>query len=816
MKDLKEPLFVEVLLPLAIPKTYTYAVPLNLVDMIQFGIRVEVPLRNKLYSGIVLSSHSERPISKTRNVISILDNEPVISQTQVAFWEWMSRYYCAHLGEVMGVALPSGLKLASESRFLLNQNAPLDEIELSDDEFLITEAMSIQQELTIDTIQDILDKKTVYPVIRSLMQKRILYIKEELKQKYKPKQEEFINLMPPFDDDLDAALELTSRSEKQARTLLALMSLSRIKPLVSKKALYEKSGANRSVIKALEKKEIIQIQKLDVSRIELDENKEDFTLSPLSERQEEALDEIHLNFDEDRVTLLHGVTGSGKTRLYVSLILDVLSKGGQALLMLPEIALTNQIVKRLEVQLGNQLYVYHSKINDHQRVEIWQAAMQTNKLFVGARSALFLPFQNLDLIIVDEEHDVSYKQSSPSPRYQGRDSAIMLGKIHNANVLLGTATPSLESMHNCRTGKYGYVQLEARFGNAVLPTVEIINLKEAYKKGLVKEHFSKDLLDAIGDTVSRGEQVILFQNRRGYAPVQRCNFCGWTAECPNCDVTLTYHKAISQLKCHYCGFHQKHSDECPACGNHDLRMIGTGTQKIESALGELMPELRIGRFDYDTTRSKGRQEEILNDFRLRELDVLVGTQMITKGFDFEHISLVGIISVDGLLSYPDFRAAERSFQLLVQVSGRAGRRSRPGKVLIQAFRTDHPVLKDVIDNRIEEFYKRELQERSDYVFPPFYYLIAIWFKHHDLKKTKMAAKTYSNMLRSALGSRVQGPVDPPIIRVRNQYQQVTYVRIEKQQKTLNRVKKIVTEAVNKIKQDKNIRQVHITIDVDPF
>lgn len=816
MEDSLQPLFAQVLLPLAIPQTYTYAVPITMKDQIQFGIRVEVPLRNKLYSGLVISTHNERPVTKTKNIISVLDTIPLINLQTAQFWEWMAGYYCAHLGEVMNVALPSGLKLASESRFMLNKGVSVDHLNLSDDEFLVTEAMTIQQELSVETIQDILDKKTVYPVIKSLMQKRVLYIKEELKQKYKPKQEEFITLKPPYNTDLDAALEKVERSEKQARTLLALMSLLKKSEYVSKKELYEKAGINRNVLNALSKKELIDIQLLDVSRIDLVDREEEYKLSPLSDIQVEALTAINEYFKKDMVTLLHGITGSGKTRLYIALILEVLQKGGQVLLMLPEIALTNQIVKRLEVQLGNQLFVYHSKINDYERVEIWQAAMNVSRLFIGARSALFLPFSNLDLIIVDEEHDVSYKQANPNPRYQGRDSAIMLGKIYGANVLLGTATPSLESMHNCRIGKYGYVQLSARFGEAVLPTIEIVDMKAAYKKGLVQEGFSKMLLENIEETVSRGEQVILFQNRRGYAPIQRCNFCAWTAECPNCDVTLTYHQIINDLKCHYCGYRQRYSDECPACGNHDLKMLGTGTQKIEKSLGELMPNLRIGRFDYDTTRSKGRQEEILNDFRLRKLDVLVGTQMITKGFDFEHISLVGIISVDGLLSYPDFRAAERSFQLLVQVSGRAGRRQRPGNVIIQAFKTDHPVLQDVLENRSESFYNRELKERSDYIFPPFYYLISITMKHHDLQKTKKGARVLSDQLKTHLGNRVQGPVDPPVMRVRNQYHQVVYIRIEKQQKVLVKVKRLILEVINRIKQDKTIRQVNYVIDVDPY
>lgn len=816
MIDSSKPLFVEVLLPLAIPQTYTYAVPVNLVEEVQYGVRVEVPLRNKLYAGIIMSWHQDKPLARTKNVVSILDDVPIICEPQSRFWVWMAQHYLAHVGEVMNVALPSGLKLASESKFVLNEGVELDTLDLTDDEYLISEAMSIQHEITIDIIKDILNKKTVYPVIKSLMEKRVLFIKEELRQRYKARTEDFISLRSPYDEDLELALEQVTRSEKQARALLAIMTLSKKQDVILKKSIYEMANVNSAVIKALEKKELISIESREVSRLSSGDPEEEFSLTPLSKAQEVALKQIKGNFSNDQVTLLHGVTGSGKTRIYVELILESLEQGGQVLLLLPEIALTTQIVDRLMVQIGSQLLVYHSKINDQKRVEIWNAAMHANKLFIGARSSLFLPFSDLRLVIVDEEHDSSYKQDSPNPKYQGRDSAVMLAKIYKAQVLLGTATPSLESMYNCEKGKYGYVSLQERFGNAVLPTIEVIDLKSAYKKGLVKDNFSRQLLEAINDAVERKEQVILFQNRRGYAPIQRCNFCAHTAECPNCDVTLTYHQAIDDLKCHYCGYRQRKIDRCPSCGNHDLQMIGAGTERIEEVLGNLLPHLRIARFDYDTTRTKGKQEQILSDFSLRQIDVLIGTQMITKGFDFDHISLVGIISVDGLLSFPDFRAVERSYQLLVQVAGRAGRRQKAGQVLIQAFNTNHPVLKDVIENNYDRFFRRESLERKEYLFPPHFSLIAIWTRHFDFKKTKSAASKLAGMLSSKLGRRIQGPVDPPVIRVRNQYQQVIYIRIEKDAAVVNRVKSMILDAIVVIKNDKEIRQVNISIDVDPY
>lgn len=808
--------YAEVLLPLAIPKTYTYAVPIDLVPAMTFGIRVEVPLRNKLYSGIVMEIHQKKPITKTKNIIATIDEQPIINEEQFEFWKWMAHYYCAGLGGVMNVALPSGLKMSSESKFVLNEGQDLTELELTDDEYLVAEALTFQHEMTIDTIQDILNKKTVYPILKGLMVKRVIYIKEELKTKYKPKKESFIHLTKAFIDQPEKGLALTAKSERQSRALLSIYSLARKNKDVAKKAVYELANVDNSVIKRLAEKGIINVFEKEVSRILLEDSDQDYTLSPLSDEQTQAKKAIKESFKENKVALLHGVTGSGKTRVYIDLILEQIALGGQVLLLLPEIALTTQIVERLKVQIGDVLHVYHSKISDHQRVEIWNAARFANKLFVGARSSIFLPFSNLKLIIVDEEHDHSYKQDNPSPRYQGRDSAVVLAKMFGADLLLGTATPSLESMYNCNLGKYNYVSMSQRYGAAELPDIEIVDLKDAYKKGLIKEHFSTRLIDEIKAAVERGEQVILFQNRRGYAPIQRCNFCGWTAECSNCDVTLTYHQAINDLKCHYCGYRQRHSDECPACGNHEMQLIGSGTQKVEEVLQELIPEIRVARFDYDTTRSKGNQEKLLYDFKTRKIDVLVGTQMITKGFDFDHISLVGVLSADGLFSYPDFRSAERGFQLLLQVAGRAGRRDKKGLVLIQTFNPSHPVLKNVIEHDYKQFFLNEIAERKENVFPPVYNLIAIWLRHIDLKKTKKAAQKFGELLTSKLGRRVQGPIDPPLIRVRNQYQQVIYIKMEKDIKVVQKVKLLVEKVKNHLKADKEIRQVSVTIDVDPY
>lgn len=789
--------------------------PVDLVDKMKYGVRVEVPLRRKLYSGLVLGQHHNRPISKLKHVISVLDELPIITTHQIEFWRWMATYYSAHLGEVMSVALPSGLKLSSETKYVYNVAINLDELPLTDDEYLIAEALSIQHELTTDLIRDILDKKTVYPVIKRLMEYRVLYIKEELQYRYKPKTEDYVQLKAPYDSQLEVAMDMASRSEKQQRALLTIMSLANKQEWIRKKEIYEKADVDAAVIAALKKKEIITVEAHEVSRLSGSKG-ERHVLTELSKAQSAAHRQIKQHFDDNRVVLLHGVTGSGKTRIYIELINKVLGAGGQVLLLLPEIALTTQIVARLEDQVAGELLVFHSKINDQKRVEIWKAALSDSHLFVGARSSLFLPFTDLQLIIIDEEHDPSFKQDSPSPRYNGRDSAIMLGHLTGANVLLGSATPSLESRYNGTQGKYGYVHLAERYGASVLPEVEVVSLKECYKKGLMRDNFSVPLIDAIRETVAVGEQVILFQNRRGYAPVQRCDFCEWKAECPNCDVSLTYHQSIGDMKCHYCGYRQKKQDKCPDCGNEDMHLLGAGTERIEEILATHLPEVRVARFDYDTTRSKARQDQILTDFRMRNLDLIVGTQMITKGFDFDHISLVGIINADSLLSYPDFRAAERSFQMLVQVAGRAGRRSTPGRVIIQAFDTDHPVIKDVLTYDYDTFFNREITERQESVFPPFYSLVAVWLRHKDFKKTKAAAEKLTDMLKGKLGRRVQGPVDPPLLRVRGSYQQVIYVRIEKDGKTPHRVKTLIAKARSVLRKDKEVRQVRITVDVDPY
>ena len=780
------------------------------------GVRVEVPFNKKLYSGIIVELTSDKPPVRTKNIISILDSEPIVGSLQLKFWDWLAKYYCSYHGEVMNVALPAGLKLSSETKLMINNEIDWMTKELSESEYLICEALSIQNELSIQVIQDIVNKKSVYGLIRSLVESGIVVVKEELIEKYSKKKEAFVKIKDNYTNNPELALALTQRSPRQTNALLSLFSLNQKMTEVLRKAITEMAQVDTSVIAALAKKGIVEVYTKEVSRLDTMISVEKETLTGLSELQQGAVDIIKASFENHKPVLLHGVTGSGKTRVFIELILDVLDQGGQVLYLLPEIALTGQIVQRLRDHLGDRLHVFHSQINNSIRVEVFNNARFASKLFIGARSSLFLPFADLRLIVVDEEHDNSYKQESPNPKYQGRDAAVKLASMYKGNIILGSATPSLESYNNCLTGKYTYVPMLERYGDASLPFIQIVDLKDLYKKGLVKKGLSQDLLEAIRDTTEAGQQVILFQNRRGFAPTIKCTTCGWAAECVNCDVTLTYHQKFNELKCHYCGYRTHKKDTCAACGSVEVQLMGSGTEKIEYVTRAFFPDLKIERFDHDTTRSKKNQFKLLDDFKSGRIDILIGTQMITKGFDFDNIGLVGVLNADSLLSYPDFRASERSYQLLKQVSGRAGRRDKKGRVIIQAFQTDHPVLREVLKNEDETFYNRELKERRDYKYPPYANLITVWFKHKEFSRVKGAANFYYSEVYKKLGDRCSHPVDPMIIRVRNKYQQVINIKSEKDANILRTVKLILRDAKSLLKTHTDYKRVMISIDVDPY
>lgn len=769
--------YADVIIPLAVKNTYTYRVPANLENQVKFGIRVEVPFgKKKLYAALVLEIHENKPAYDTRKILNVIDEEPVVTSIQLNLWRWMADYYLCDLGEIMFAAMPARLKLQSETRIKPGKNLDEQIFDLSDQEYLIAEAVSIQKEITIDQIRSILDIKTVYPLIRKLLEMEVIEIYEELLEDFRPKKVTAVRLASEYRtaDKQKLIFEKTGQSDHQTRVMLALLQQEKQKKFITQADLVRMTEANHSVLAALEKKGLIERYDETISRLpDFAQDLDD--ASPLSQEQESIINQIDEFGDSIKPILLHGVTGSGKTRIYIELILKTLSAGKQVLYLLPEIALTTQIVQRLETILGDQLLVYHSRINENARVEVWKSVLGLPKVVLAARSGIFLPFADLGLIVVDEEHDPSFKQEDPNPRYQARDAAIVLAKIHGAKIILGSATPSIESYYNCKLEKYHYLALTERFGNMEMPEISLINLKKVSKSG----HLTTELIDEIKAMKAEGFQSILFQNRRGFAPVLMCTTCGWTTLCKNCDTTLTYHQYSNQMRCHLCGYSEKPAIECPACGNHELTLKGFGTEMIEDEVKIMLPDLKTARLDLDTARGKKKLEKIIYQFESGELDILIGTQMISKGLDFDRVGLVGVVSADHLLHFPDFRAAERAFQLMTQVAGRSGRRHRRGKVLIQAYHISHPVIHDVIAGNYDQFFKREIQERKQFGFPPFSRMIVLTARHVDANKAMLAAQTISQYLKQRLGDRVSDAITPSIARIRNRYLGLIVIKLEK-------------------------------------
>jgi primosomal protein N' (replication factor Y) (superfamily II helicase) len=811
-------LYADIILPLALPKrTYTYIVPESYETDIQIGMRVEVPFgKSKLYSGIVSRIHEDKPEYAIKEINSILDEVTVVSPQQLQLWDWIAAYYCCTLGEVMIAALPAHLKLQSETKLVLNTAYDDDIADLGPDEYLIAEALSLQNEITVEDARKILNKKTVFPVIQRLMNKGVLYAREDMEEKYKPKKLIAVRFQEPYRSDatqLEKAFELLDKNEKQAEVLMAYVMLSRSQPFVRKQEILQRTGVTDSVLKSLQKKGILELYDREVSRISGYED-DLAEVTELSEQQKTALTQISQQFKEKNAILLHGVTGSGKTRVYVELIKQTILEGGQVLYLLPEIGLTTQIINRLQKVFGGDVSVYHSKISSSERVEIWHAAAQGKSVLLGARSSLFLPFKKLDLIIIDEEHDSSFKQYDPAPRYNARDTALFLANLYKAKVLLGTATPSVETYQNALSGKFGLVEMKSRFGGLEMPNIKTINVKELHLKKQMKSIFSPELLGTLEKTLENGEQAILFQNRRGYAPIMECQTCSYTAQCRHCDVSLTYHKLSNRLRCHYCGYQIEPLVVCPACESGKILLQGMGTEKIEDELKLFLPNAKIGRMDLDTAGSKGKLMDLLLDFEEKRIDILVGTQMVTKGLDFDNVAVVGVLGADSLVKFPDFRANERAFQLLTQVAGRAGRKKKQGLVLIQAFNPDHPVIKDVLAGDFEGFITRELKERELFKYPPFNRLIAISLRHKDDKVVHQAAAQFAKMLRSKLKERVMGPVIPNIPRIRGYFGQDILIKLEKSASVLHDTKNLIRASTEILNGKPGFGQVQVVVDVD--
>lgn len=816
----RKTIFVEVILPLAISKTYTYRVPFDMDKQIEIGKRVVVQFgKSKIYTAIIYKISETPPaLYEAKYIIDVLDEEPIVSDFQLSLWKWISEYYLCHLGEVMQAALPAALKLASETRITFNHSAEFEKNSLSDKEFLILDALELHSELRVSDISKLLGQKTVFPLLRSLFEKGIIIISEEISEKYKPRKKAYITLNPFYDDPANrkALFEVLERAPKQLELLLAYYKLEKHNPEISKADLIETSGSSASVLKSLLEKGIFVQEDKVISRLSSKEI-ETFLKFELNAAQENALQEIKQEFSDKDVVLLYGETSSGKTQIYIRLIEHMLVQEQQTLYLLPEIALTTQVIERLREYFGNQVGIYHSKFNDAERAEVWQKVLKGEyKMVLGARSSIFLPFQNLALIIVDEEHESSYKQYDPAPRYHARDTAIYLAHLHKAKIILGSATPSLESFYNARIKKYGFVTLKGRFGGVQSPLIEVVSIAEETKRKTMQSHFTSVLMNEINGALARKEQIILFQNRRGYTPVLLCTTCGYTPKCINCDVSLTFHKSSSKLHCHYCGYKQEVLNACPACGSTKIEQKGFGTEKIEDELQRLFGNARIARMDLDSTRSRNSFQLLLNDFEEGRIDILVGTQMVAKGLDFGNVTTIGIISADSMLNYPDFRAFERSFQMLSQVSGRAGRRAKQGKVIIQAYDTSHRVISQVIRKDYEEMFDTEILERRNFHYPPLYRLIQLDVKHKDLSKLVNIAASLAGILRSQFADRILGPEAPLISRIRNYYIQTILVKVEKEGVSVQKIKDALRDILTVFDADPGNKGVYIQTDVDPY
>ena len=819
IKDRHAQIWAEVILPLALPTTYTYCIPPHfpLNDLV--GCRVEVVFgKNKKYAGIIRSLISEPPSFEAKDILNVIDNEPIVYPQQLKLWQWISEYYMCSEGEVMAAALPTNFKLSSETILLYNEEFGEDFSELDNEEYLVAEALLIRNELRLLEIQQILDVAHVYPVIKKLIEKKVCFVWEELSQRFKPRMESYVILNPEFEneDKLSELLNTWSRAPKQLALLLSYLHLFKTENEVTQASLLKKSDATTSQLKGLTEKHILLIEKRSIDRVRSMPKKViiDFELSTA---QQEALNEINIAFTKKNVCLLNGVTSSGKTQIYIRLIEKYFKEGKQVLYLLPEITLTSQIIRRLQKNFGGNIAIYHSKFNNNERVELWNKIRTGEiRIILGARSALFLPFRELGLIIIDEEHDSSFKQQDPAPRYNARDAAIFYASLFNSKVLLGSATPSIESYYNALKDKYSLVELTERFGGVLLPAIQIIDTRQiaASKKGKVM--LSPQLKEAINETVTSGKQVILFQNRRGYSPFLICGTCGFIPHCLNCSVTLTLHKYSNKLHCHYCGSSYPKVTTCIACGSVNWLEKNFGTEKIEEELEQEFTTFRIARMDVDSVRGKTAHDTLVQQFEQHKLDLLVGTQMVVKGLDFDNVSLVGILDADGLMSFADFRVNERAFQLMEQVSGRSGRKDKQGKVLIQAAKINHPVLLFVQEHDFKRFYEYEITNRKNFFYPPYSRVIQITLKHKMHEIVLEAADRLGDAMKKDLKDFIVGPASPVINRIRSMYLMELLVKLPKDAVMLQQYKRYIINHFNLLHAEKKFRSVTLIADVDPM
>ncbi|ASB51092.1 replication restart helicase PriA [Alkalitalea saponilacus] len=818
--------YADIVLPVPLPKLFTYEVPNEYHGTLAAGQRVVVSFgKKKLLSGIIFSLHNNKPEAyETKPIISILDDKPIVTLSQLKVWEWMADYYQCTLGEVYKAALPSGLKLESETRIFYNDEFEA-ETEMPEKTQQILDFLAAKKYSTISEINQFSGLKSCHHIIKQLIELDAVVVNEQLKGSWRPKTEVFLSLHNNVrnENSLRDAFDSLSRAPKQLEVLmLFLQSTGGVSEAMTGKEVLKKELASKAVnsstaINELIKKEMLVQVKRNVDRLLTSKIENVQKVKTLSPEQDSALQETLKGFDENLPVLLHGVTSSGKTEIYIHLIDQAIKKGQQALYLLPEIALTTQITNRLKAHFGEKLGIYHSKFSDDQRVEVYNNLLNNKsyRVILGVRSSVFLPFSNLGLIIIDEEHENSFKQFDPAPRYHARDVALVLGQGFKSSVLLGTATPSIESYYNVQNNKYRLVELTTRFEGMMMPEIIVVNTREAQRKKMMQSHFSPQLLEHISEALSNKQQVILFQNRRGFAPFMECMSCGWIPKCKHCDVSLTYHKHIHQLICHYCGYSSNVHATCQACESPTLNLKGFGTQKIEEEIGQIFPDASIARMDYDTTRSRKGYENIISGFEQGEYNILVGTQMVTKGLDFDRVSLVGILNADQMLNHPDFRAFEKSFQMMAQVSGRAGRKHKRGTVIIQTSDPEHPVIAKVRSNNYAAFYQEQIEEREQFNYPPFYRIIHLTIKHKNQNVTNQAANYLAGLLRSVFGSRILGPQVPPVNRIQDHHLQRIMIKYERKASP-SQVKKLIRDCINQTLANERWKYVQIVNDVDPL
>lgn len=812
--------FINVILPIPLQRLFTYRITEAESKFLKKGMRIAVPFgKKKIYTALVYKIHQQEPDAyEAKPIHQILDDTPVVTELQLKHWEWISEYYMCSLGDVYRAALPSAFLLESETVVFRNPKFEDDSV-LTDSEFLVYEALNQQSQLSVLEISAILSKKNIFPLLKTMLAKQAILLKEEIYESYKPKLVKYIKLNEKHTGDkaLSELLGSVQRAKQQHQALLTYFSLdAQTRKPIKAKDLLEKSAVSTAVLKGLVDKEILEFYHIQEDRVSF--GQEGGQLKELNQFQQVAFEEIEAFFVEKAVVLLHGVTSSGKTEVYAKLIQKQIDQGKQVLFLLPEIALTTQLIDRLKKYFGGKISVFHSKYSMNERVEVYNNVLESKKnaqIVLGARSSLFLPFSNLGLVIVDEEHEISYKQFEPSPRYHARDTAILLAHMHQAKTLLGSATPSLESYYNATNNKYGFVKLTKRFGEVQLPEIELVDIKEKHRKKRMTSHFSDRLLEEIQEAINNKEQVILFQNRRGFSPVVECESCAIAPECPNCDVSLTFHKYRKELRCHYCNYRQSMPLNCAACGSTKLTTIGFGTEQIEMELNELFPDVNIGRMDLDTTRGKYGYQKIIGAFQSQEIDILVGTQMLSKGLDFGKVSLVGVMNADNMLNFPDFRAHERTFQMMVQVAGRSGRSKKRGKVIIQTFNPYHQILQQVSSNDYDGMYKEQLEDRWQFHYPPFYRVLKITLRHRDLMTLDSASEWFGKSLINAFKDNVLGPTAPNVSRVRNLYIKHITVKIPPKQ-SLKATKKHIVKIQNTFTAIGAYRGVRLGIDIDAY